>query len=139
MNHVNEIGRLCNDPKIQKTKNGDEMAKYTLAVPRSFNKDKESNTDFLDCFVFGKGVGFVKDNLRKGVKIAIEGAMRSYGWEDETGKYNKITYIQVSKHEFCEQKKDPEGFENTQEAPQGTDNKDLQNLFDGEPSDEDPA
>lgn len=102
MNNVVLIGRLTADPEVNKYgkgKNAGTVAKYTLAVDR----DKD-NTDFIRCVAFGSGAEFVDKYLSKGMKIAVNGEIRTGSYENKNGDKVYTTEVFVKSHEFCEKK-----------------------------------
>ena len=108
MNKVTLSGRLTRDPEIMtyNSRNGDTaLAKYTLAVQRSYSKDSKQDADFIRCIAFGKRAEFVEKYLGKGVKIIVCGEIRIGSYEDAEGPRHYTTDIIVSEHEFAESKK----------------------------------
>ena len=102
MNNVVLIGRLTADPKVEsygKGRNAGTYGKYTLAVDR----DKD-NTDFIRCITFGQGAEFVEKYLKKGMKIAVNGEIRTGSYENDKGDTVYTTEVFVKSHEFCEKK-----------------------------------
>lgn len=74
MNKVILIGRLTADPDIRQTNSGKSVASYRLAVDRNIKAEGQLEADFLNCTAFGKSAEFAGNYLRKGMKIAVEGA-----------------------------------------------------------------
>ena len=108
MNKVILIGRLTADPEI-----GEKVAKYTLAVDRPFKAEGQPEADFIRCIVFGKSINFVSKYLHKGVKIAIEGSIRTSNYTKDDGAKVYKTEVVVDRHEFCEGKKANDGGSNS--------------------------
>ena len=104
MNKVVLIGRLVKDPTI--TYNGDLcIAKYTLAVDRTFKRDGENGADFIRCTAFGRAGEFVEKYLTKGLKIAVTDARIQTGkYEDKNGNTVYTTDVIVEHQEFVEPK-----------------------------------
>ena len=98
MNIAMLIGRLTKDPEI-KTTNNLTIAKYTLAVDRQ----KKGEADFISCVCFGKTAEFAAKYLRKGMKVGIEGEIRTGSYERK-GEKVYTTEIAVKSHEFCGEK-----------------------------------
>ena len=98
MNIAVLIGRLTKDPEI-KTTNNLTIAKYTLAVDRQ----KKGEADFISCVCFGKTAEFAAKYLRKGMKVGIEGEIRTGSYERK-GEKVYTTEIAVKSHEFCGEK-----------------------------------
>ena len=113
MNLIIIMGRLCADPEITSTTGGTTVARYTVAVDRSFAKEGQQKTDFFSCTSFGKQAEFVEKYLKKGTKVVIRGEMHL----DRVLKDEKnVTYpkVSVEKIEFAESKK-----EQTQDSNDG--------------------
>lgn len=112
MIRVHGIGRLTDVPEIRYKDGKASVALYTLATDRR-NKDGKE-TDFIKCVTFGYNAEFAERYLKKGIKIFVEGYIK-------TGKYEKdgITKytwdIVVESHEFCE-KRDDDNIEARDEA-----------------------
>lgn len=107
MNRVILTGRLVADPEIN-TYGNTTVATYRLAVDRQGKKDGKPEADFLTCKVFGKATDFVSKYLHKGIKIAIEGRIRTGSYEKD-GVKHYTTEIIVEQHEFCEKKAESSG------------------------------
>lgn len=105
MNKWMGIGRLVADPEIRQTTSGSMIASYRIAVDRQFKSEGQPEADFLPCVVFGKGAEFVKNYLRKGTKMAVEGRIQTRSYDDKDGKKVYVTEIIVEHQEFCESKK----------------------------------
>lgn len=107
MNKWIGIGRLTAEPEISYTQKGQAVARYRLAVNRSFKQEGQPDADFLNCVVFGKGAEFVQNFLHKGMKIAVEGRIQT-GSYDKDGVRHYTTTVIVDNHEFCESRDDKE-------------------------------
>lgn len=83
MNKVILIGRLTRDPELRFAPNtGNAVVRFTLAVNRRKQKDKDQEADFINCVAFGKTAETIAQYLLKGNQIAVEGNIR-------TGSYDK--------------------------------------------------
>ena len=103
MNKVILIGRLTDEPDIKY--NGElAIAKYTLAVDRTFKKDGDAGADFIRCVAFGKNGQFAEKYLTKGKKIAVEGRIQTGSYENKKGEKVFTTDIIVNQQEFVESK-----------------------------------
>lgn len=111
MNKVVLIGRLTKDPEIR---NGSTLvARYVLAVDRPGKKDE---ADYISCVAFGKGAEFAEKHLQKGIKIAVEGKIRTGSYDNAEGKKVYTTDVVVENHEFCEPKKRTDAWEEVDPA-----------------------
>lgn len=112
MNITILIGRLTKTPEVRYggQDNQTAIARFTLAVDRSYKKDGKNETDFINCVAFGKVGELVEKYLDKGSKIAVQGR-----WQVSTYKNNDKTYYNndcvVDTVEFLDtKKKDNDGF-----------------------------
>ena len=105
MNNVILMGRLTKDPDVRTSQNGVVSARFTLAVDRHSKTDPNA-ADFPSCVAFGKTAEVVRDYLKKGVKIAVQGRMQTSSFKDEEGKDVYRTDVVVLGVEFCERKQD---------------------------------
>lgn len=72
------VGRLVNEPQVEKTKNGNLKGKITLAVPRYWkNANGEYETDFIDCILWNSIIKNAIEYIKKGDVIAIKGYIQS--------------------------------------------------------------
>ena len=101
------MGRLTRDPDIRYSgqDNTKAVARYTLAVDRRFKKDGEDSADFISCVAFGKAAEFAENYLRKGIKILVEGAIRTGSYTNKDGQKVYTTDVVVENSEFAESKK----------------------------------
>ncbi len=105
MNNVILMGRLTKDPVSGTSQNGVTSARFTLAVDRHSKNDPDA-ADFPSCVAFGKTAEIVRDYLKKGVKIAVQGRIQTSKYPDENGKEVYRTDVVVLGIEFCERKQD---------------------------------
>ena len=101
MNHVTLIGRLCDDPDVRYTQQNMCVARYRLAVDRQ-SKDGKREADFINCVAWDKRGEFAEKYLHRGMKIAVEGSIRTGSYTDRDGKKVYTTDVWVQSHEFCE-------------------------------------
>ena len=106
MNKVILIGRLTAEPEVTITqRKGDELtiAKYTLAVDRLQNGEKTA--DFIRCVAFGKLGELADTYLKKGMKIAVVGSIKTGSYTRVDGERVYTQDIIVESQEFVESKK----------------------------------
>ncbi|GAT76103.1 single-strand binding protein [Ehrlichia ruminantium] len=88
INKVILIGNLGKDPDIRVMQNGKEMASFSIATSESW-VDKSSGirtekTEWHNIVVFNEGlVRIIKNCIRKGSKVYIEGSLRTRKWTDQ--------------------------------------------------------
>ena len=96
------IGRLGADPEINEMVNGKSVARLSLATSQSWKDkntgEKKEKTEWHRIVVFNEGlVNVVKQYLKKGAQIYVEGQISTRKWKDEsTGqdKYSTEVVIQ---------------------------------------------
>lgn len=104
MNKVILSGNLTKDIEVIE-KNNISLGKFTLAVSRPYkNANGEYESDFLNCVVFNTH-NYIKDNLKKGTKVLLDGMIQTKSYEVEgTKKYS--TDIVVNKIEILTKKEE---------------------------------
>lgn len=102
MNRVVISGRLTADPKIIETDKA-LIAKYFLACDRSYGEKKDA--DFIPCTAFGATAEFVEKYLKKGMKMLVEGNLRTGSYEKDGITFYTMDVI-AERHEFMESKKE---------------------------------
>jgi single-strand DNA-binding protein len=122
MNKVILIGRLCRDPEIRYSQQGDEqmaVARYTLAVDRRYKKDNEQSADFISCVAFGRSAEFAEKYLKQGTKICVCGRIQTGSYTNRDGNKVYTTDVVVEEQEFAESKNTAgnDGSSSGQQAP----------------------
>jgi len=90
VNKVILVGNIGTDPEIRVMQSGDEVANFSLATSQSW-KDKQTGerkekTEWHKVVVFGGVVKVVKNYLKKGSKVYIEGQLETRSWEQDGQK-----------------------------------------------------
>lgn len=86
LNKVILIGNLGADPEVRSMQSGDEVVNLSIATSESW-KDKNSGerkekTEWHRVVIFSPGlVSVVKNYLKKGAKVYIEGQLQTRSWE----------------------------------------------------------
>ncbi len=107
MNTVHLMGRLTNDPTVYQSKRGDgsiSCAKYSLAVPKPYRKDKDRETNFIPVVAFSHNAEFAAKYLKKGMRIAVVGEISSSGLKNSDGTTKRVFEVIARETEFCESK-----------------------------------
>ncbi len=98
VNKVILIGNLGKDPEIRTTQDGKEIGNLTIATSETW-KDKNSGerkekTEWHRVVIFNPGLmNVVKQYLKKGSKVYIEGALQTRKWQDQNGQEKFTTEI----------------------------------------------
>ena len=106
MNKVILMGRLTRDPEIRYTQGERQMAiaRYSLAVNRSFRREGEPDADFINCVAFGRQAEFAERHLKKGIRIVITGRIQTGSYTNKEGQKVYSVRIMVEEIEFAESK-----------------------------------
>jgi single-strand DNA-binding protein len=104
MNKVILIARLCRDVE-ERSNSTTTVARFTVAVDRSYKKDGEPTADFISCVAFGKTAEFISKYFSKGSKIVIEGEWRTGSYTNKDGQKVYTNDCVVNRVEFAESKK----------------------------------
>ena len=120
MNKVILMGRLTRDPEIRYSQGerSTAVARYSLAVNRTFKRDGDPDADFINCVAFGKQAEFAEKYLRKGTKMAITGRIQTGSYTNKEGVKVYTTDIVVEEQEFAESKAAAENHAAASPAPQ---------------------
>ena len=104
MNRVVLVGRLTRDPEViyPRRKYGTVVAKYTLAVRRTYTKNDEA--DFIPCTTFGKAAEFAKKHFRRGMRVSVSGRIQTGKYENKKGETIYTTDVILDEQEFAESK-----------------------------------
>lgn len=97
INKVILVGNTTKDPEIRQTSDGRELANFSLATNEKW-KDKDGTlkekVEYHKIVVFSQGlVGIVKNYVKKGTKLYIEGQLQTRKWTDKSGVDKYITEI----------------------------------------------
>ena len=106
-NKVILIGRLTADPEMRFTPSGVPVARFTLAVNRSFsNKQGERETDFIDVVVWRGLAETCANNLKKGYMVAVDGRLQIRSYDDNQGIRRKAAEVVADNVRFLDRGKD---------------------------------
>ncbi len=97
VNKVILIGNLGKDPEIRFLENGTSLARFSIATSETYldktSGEKREVTEW-HTIVAWKGLAtIVQTYLRKGMKVYVEGKLRTRTWQDETNHTNTVTEI----------------------------------------------
>ncbi len=96
LNKVLLIGRLGADPEIKQMVNGKSVARLSLATSQTWKDkntgEKKEKTEWHRIVVFNEGlVNVVKQYLKKGAQIYVEGQLSTRKWKDEQSGQDKYS------------------------------------------------
>lgn len=106
MNKCVFLGRVVADPEIRYSKDekSTPIARYSLAVRRSFQKDGSPEADFPRMVAFARNAEFAEKYLRKGRMIIVEGKFQTDQYTDKDGVTRYTHEFVVDNHYFSGEK-----------------------------------
>ena len=108
MNKWCGTGRFVRDPEIFNP-GENQVAKFSIAVPRDFKRDDQPDADFINCVVFGKRADTIIQYFFKGMKIEIVGRISTGSYVNKDGQKVYTTDIIVENFGFAESKQSGSG------------------------------
>ena len=117
---VQLVGNLTADPELQKTPNDVSVARFDVAVNRSYsNADGERDTDFFHVTVWRGLADSCAKCLKKGNKVFVAGTIQNRSYDDKDGIKRYVTDVIAEDVEFLTPKS-----VNDAKAPAGADKYD---------------
>lgn len=100
VNKVILLGNVGKDPEMRATQGGTVVANFTLATADR-QKDQTGNwvdkTEWHNLIAFGRTAEIVRDYVKKGSQLYIEGKIQTRSWDDkESGQKKYRTEIIVN-------------------------------------------
>jgi single-strand DNA-binding protein len=99
VNKVILLGNVGKDPEIRSTPGGTMVANFTLATSDRF-QDQQGNwqdrTEWHNLVAFKRTAEIVRDYVKKGSKLYIEGKIQTRTWDDKDGAKHYKTEILVN-------------------------------------------
>ena len=102
LNKVTLIGNIGKDPEIRSTQGGQEIASFSLACSESWRDkstgERKDRTEWINVVVFNESlVGIVRQYVKKGSKLYIEGAFQTRKWtdKDKVDRYTSEVVLQA--------------------------------------------
>ena len=92
------VGNVGKDPEVRSTNDGREIATLTVATSESWKDkstgEKKEKTEWHRVVIFNDGlVNLVKNYVKKGSKLYIEGALHTRKWTDKDSVERYTTEI----------------------------------------------
>jgi single-strand DNA-binding protein len=97
---LNVTGNLVDDPELRFTPSGSAVANFKIAsTPRTFDRNsnewKDGETLFLRCSVWKDMAENVAESLTKGMRVIIEGRLKSRSYETKEGEKRTVMELEV--------------------------------------------
>ena len=106
LNKVILMGRLVAEPDVRSTPSGVSVTTFSLAVDRGYAKPgEEKQVDFIQIVCWRSTADFVGKYFSKGQLVAVEGAIRTRNYTDQSGTKRYITEVVANEVFFAEGKK----------------------------------
>lgn len=106
LNKVILMGRLVAEPDVRSTPSGVSVTTFSLAVDRGYAKPgEEKQVDFIQIVCWRSTADFAGKYFSKGQLVAVEGAIRTRNYTDQSGTKRYITEVVANEVFFAEGKK----------------------------------
>jgi single-strand DNA-binding protein len=119
-NKVILAGNLTRDPELRYTPKGTAIAKFGLAINRTWKTETGENKEevcFVDVDAFARQAEVIAQYMRKGRPLLVEGRLKLDTWEDKT-THQKQSKLKVHLEAFTFiDSKGPEGGAPAPDAP----------------------
>jgi single-strand DNA-binding protein len=98
INKVILVGNVGQDPEVRTLSDGREIANFSLATSESWKDkstgEKKEKTEWHRVVIFSQGlVNIVKNYVKKGTKLYVEGSVQTRKWNDAQGVEKFTTEI----------------------------------------------
>ena len=116
VNKVILVGNVGRDPECSTSQGGAAIANLSLATSASW-KDRNTGeqkevTEWHRLVCFNKKAELVRDYIKKGSKLYIEGELRTRKWQSQGGEDHYTTEIIVNEIEFLDSRNQNSGDDN---------------------------
>ena len=122
MNKVFLVGRLTRNPELRYTINNVAVCRFNLAVNRPKQKDKEQETDFINCVAYNKLAENIQKYQVKGNLLAIIGRIQTSSYINLENKKVYTTDVVVNEAQFLTTKSDSQSGQEQQSGQETTEN-----------------
>lgn len=97
VNKVILIGNLGKDPEVRHLDNGVVVANFSIATSESYTDkntgERKDITDWHNIVVWRGLAKVVEQYLKKGMKVYIEGKLKTRSWQDENNNTRYTTEV----------------------------------------------
>jgi single-strand DNA-binding protein len=127
VNKVFLLGNVGKDPEVRSTGGGMAVANFSLATSDRF-QDAQGNwqdrTEWHNLVAFKRTAEIVRDYVKKGSKLYVEGKIQTRSWDDkETGAKKYRTEIIVNDLSLLSGREDGGGSSRSSNAPSNMDQR----------------
>ena len=94
------VGNLTGDPDLRFTPSGAAVANFTVAsTPRTFDRQsgewRDGEAMFINCSVWRQYAEHVAESLTKGMRVIVQGRLKSRSYETQQGDRRTVFEIDV--------------------------------------------
>lgn len=94
------VGNLTGDPELRFTPSGAAVANFTVAsTPRNFDRQtnewRDGEAMFINCSVWRQAAENVAESLQKGMRVVVQGRLKSRSYETREGERRTVFEIDV--------------------------------------------
>lgn len=145
VNKVILIGNLGKDPEVRYLESGVPVANFSIATSETFTDkntgEKREVTDWHN-IVLWRGLAKVAETyLKKGMKVYIEGKLKTRSWTDDNNQTRYTTEIIADQMTMLSRAENISNDQNKQSYPGSVENKPVQPMdkdLSSEPEDDLP-
>lgn len=128
INRVVLVGRLTRDPELRYTPQNIPVARFTIAVNRTFvASNGERETDFINCVVWRKPAENMAKYLSKGSLVGVEGRIQTGSYDAQDGTKRYTTEVICDSIQFLESKSSRNAAPNNDYGNYGNNNNGYNN------------
>jgi single-strand DNA-binding protein len=99
VNKVILIGNLGRDPEVRRMENGGVVANFSIATTETYTDkstgERRDITDWHNIVTWGGLAEVCEKYLRKGMKVYVEGKLKTRSWTDKEGTTRYTTEVNV--------------------------------------------
>src|SRR5947208_618697 len=112
-NKVILLGNLTRDPDLRYTPQGLAVCEFPLAVTHKRRGQDEAKEEvcFIDVVVFGRSAEALKEQLRRGSRVLVDGRLAQRRWESAEGQKRQRHEIVATTVQFLQGGAAPSGHE----------------------------
>src|SRR5215213_9176624 len=97
---ITVVGNLVDDPELRFTPSGAAVANFRIAstprtLDRQTNEWKDGDALFLSCSVWRQAAENVAESLQKGMRVVVQGRLKSRQFETREGEKRTVFEIEV--------------------------------------------
>src|SRR5687767_4404548 len=97
---ITVVGNLVDDPELRFTPSGAAVANFRIAstprtLDRQTNEWKDGDALFLSCAVWRQAAENVAESLQKGMRVVVQGRLKSRQYETREGEKRTVFEIDV--------------------------------------------